>query len=249
VIPTSIRRSFPQALLAHVYLDRVEAALKPHDFASERTFAAVSLCRDELNQRLVSEIAQRWDRPFNLGGLGGVPSLGRTGWAACLSHVPSRGGRGHLLVFAFPHIGIGPDGTLGQSLRRHQDAPTPTCGALVSLLPQLRDLSREPEAPRTYSGETYDLHLEDAEAIRLRDLVAAEINGPLTDIEELTRATERAVNREIWFELEALEPWEAMDVAVFTGLQLNLPDGEDHLVGIDARVRTGPDAEETVLTL
>lgn len=244
---THIAQLFPQAVPAHVYFERVQAALAPHDFALERTFAAVSLCRDELNQQLVADIARRWNLPFNLGGLGALPSLGRTGWAACLSHVPGRGGRGHLLVFAFPHLGIGPDGTLGESLRRHQDRPTPTCGALVSLLPQLRELTRGGAAKGSLAEEARDLHLADAEAIRLRELVAAELHGPLVDIEQLTRAAERAVNREIWVELEALEPWSAMDVAVFTGLQLNLPDDEDHLVGIDARVRTGPSAVEHVL--
>jgi hypothetical protein len=35
-----------------------------------------------------------------------------------------------------------------------------------------------------------------------------------------------------------------MDVAVFTGIQINLPDESDHVLGIDARVRTGPTAVE-----
>jgi hypothetical protein len=244
-MPDAIDHAFPGAVPAAVYLDRVQAALEPHDFALERTFAAVSLCRDELNHQLSTDIAARWNLPFNLGGLGALPSLGRTGWAACLSHVPGRGGRGHLLVFAFPHVGIGPDGTLGESLRRHQDHATPTCGALMSLLPQLLQPDPGPGVSPTGSAEEErTLHLADAEAIRLRKLVAAELAEPPQGIAALTRATERAVNREIWVELDALAPWEAMDVAVFTGIQINLPDESDHVLGIDARVRTGPTAVE-----
>jgi hypothetical protein len=245
-MPDVLDRRLEGAVPAEVYLDRVQAALEPHDFALERTFAAVSLCRDELNHQLATEIAARWNLPFNLGGLGALPSLGRTGWAACLSHVPGRGGRGHLLVFAFPHVGIGPDGTLGESLRRHQDHPTPTCGALASLLPQLQEVGGWPP---TRAEEERSLHLADAEAIRLQELVTAELQAPPHDIVQLTRATERAVNREIWVELDALSPWEVMDVAVFTGIQINLHDESDRLLGLDARVRTGPSAEEAVLDL
>ena len=50
-----------------------------------------------------------------LGGLGGLPSLGRTGWRACLSHVPDTAGRGHLLVFGMPLIGM--DAKMAQYVR------------------------------------------------------------------------------------------------------------------------------------
>lgn len=256
-------RTLEGSLPATAYLDRVTAALAPHDFALERTFAAVSLCRDELTQPLMGDIAARYGLPFSLGGLGAVPSLGRTGWEACLSHVPHLGGRGHLLVFGFPHIGIGPSGVIGESLRRHQDAPTPTCGALVALLGSLRDRSPAParaagaagaagaaaaavaaSGPGCGPGCEHPHDLADAEARRLAELVAAELAEGDTDIIDLTFAAARAVNREIWAQLDALTPWEAMDVAVFTGLQIQVPDGPDRILSLDARVRTGADASE-----
>lgn len=235
------------------YLDGVASALAPWDFAPERTFAAVSICRDELTQHLITAVTHRWDHPFSLGGLGGLPSLGRTGWGACLSHVPGRGGRGHLLVLGLPHVGVDPEGNLGASLRRHQDEPTPTCGALGALFASLGtspggdDHGSNPAlATEGAEGAEEDgtVPIGDAEAARLRRLVTAELDGPPEDLLALTRAAALAVHREMWQELEALEPWTEMDVAVFTGIQVHLPDDRpDHVLGLSAELRAGPTGE------
>lgn len=244
------QESTPDALCAaqpmEDYLDRAGLALSAHGFVRDRTFAAVSLCRDELTHPMLAGIAARWDLPFNLGGLGALPSLGRTGWGACLSHVPGGDGRGHLVVFGFPHIGLNPDGSPGSSIRRAQEEPTPTCGALVALLESMgADPIAEPGTLR--SGPAG--HLADAEADRLRALVGAELTGEAVDLVDLTLATERAVNKEIWLELEELAPWDSMDVAVLTGVQVHTHGGRDRIMGIDARLRVGPGAEEHVLDL
>jgi hypothetical protein len=228
------------------YLDAVTAALAPLDFAPQRSFAAVSICRDELAQPFIAEVADRWDHPFHLGGLGGVPSLGSTGWAACLSHVPHRGGRGHLLVFGLPHVGIAPDGSLGESLRRHQDAPTATCGALAAVLASIGSGG---------SGQPTQSRLSDDEATRLRSLVVAELEGrdgpdaATVDLLDLTHAAARAVEREMWAQLEALAPWDQMDVAVMCGLQVHVPEGTDHILPLSARVRAGDDIHSRPLEL
>jgi hypothetical protein len=214
----TLAEEFPAAVPVGTYLDRVHAALDPLDFAPERTFAAVSVCRDELTEHFTEQVADRWNRPFTLGGLGALPSLGRTGWLAALSHVPHQGGRGHLLVFGMPHVGIDPEGRLGQSLRRHQDRPTPTCGAMVALLGALH--GRVEPAP---AG------LDDHEADRLRRLVDREAGELPRDLVELTRLAVRAVETEMWVELEALEAHRHMDVAVFCGIQIHLPDRPDHI--------------------
>jgi hypothetical protein len=217
---------FPEAVPVGSYLDRVEAALGPHDFALERTFAAVSVCRDELAELFTEQVAERWNRPFTLGGLGALPSLGRTGWQAALTHVPHEGGRGHLLVFGLPHLGIDPDGTLGQSLRRHQNRPTPTCGAMVSLLRSVQD-----GAPPLPPG------LDDHEADRLHRMVDAEASELPRDLVELTRIAVRAVEAEMWAELQALAAWKEMDVAVFCGIQIHLPDRPDHIWPFSAAIQ------------
>ncbi len=120
----TLRNRFPDAVPVGTYLDRVATALDPFDFRPDATFAAVSICRDELTQQLIEQVAQRWHRPFAVGGLGAMPSLGRTGWRAALSHVPDDS-RGRLIVFGFPHIGIDPEGHLGESLHRAGEVAYP----------------------------------------------------------------------------------------------------------------------------
>lgn len=214
----TLARDFPEAVTYERYLAHVERAVLPLGFDRERTFAAASLCRDELTEPLLESIARRWDRPFNLGGLGAMPAAGRTGWRAALSHVPHDEGRGHLIVFGFPHVGIDPEGHLGQSLRRHQKALTPTCGATAALLASLRD-GVEPLPPG----------LEDVEAERLRRQVAEHVEELPQDLLELTRLAVRAVDEEIWTELDALGAHEKMELAVLTGVQIHLPDDVDHI--------------------
>ena len=213
-----LTEQFPGARPVTAYLDQVNAATGALGIRRESTFAAVSICRDELTQHVADDVAERWNRPFALGGLGALPSLGRTGWQACLSHVPDAGGRGSLVVFGLPHIGIDPDGRLGQSLRANQDRPTPTCGAMAAMLQAAR--VGEPPLPPG---------LDDHEAQRLRRLVDREA-GPLPDdLAQLTKRAALAVETEMWTELEALRAHEDMDVAVFCGIQIHLPDTVDHL--------------------
>lgn len=200
------------------YMAKVEHAVAPHGFDREHTFAAVSVCRDELTQSLIGAVTHRWDQPFNLGGLGARPALGRTGWRAALSHVPCEEQRGHLIVFGFPHIGIDPNGVIGASLRRHQHHTTPTCGAMSALLSSLGSES-EPLPPG----------LDDDEAERLRRIVDGIESDLPRDLLSLTKIAARAVDKEIWTELDALEAHRDMDVAVFTGVQVHLPDDVDHI--------------------
>ena len=214
----TLHQEFPEAVTYERYLARVDAVVAPLGFDREHSFAAVSVCRDELTQSFLGAVARRWEQPFSLGGLGARPSLGRTGWRAALSHVPHDEGRGHLIVFGLPHIGIDHEGVIGQSLRRHQRDVTPTCGAMAALLRSLHD-GFEPLPPG----------LDDDEAERLRQIVDSEADELPNDLVELTRVAVRAVNTEMWAELDALEAYKDMDVAVFCGIQVHLPDEVDHI--------------------
>ena len=231
-----LQSQFPDAMPVGTYLDSVATSLDPFDFHPDATFAAVSICRDELTQQLIELVAQRWHRPFALGGLGGLPSLGRTGWRACLSHVPDTAGRGHLLVFGMPHIGMDASGTVGQSARRNQNRPTSTCGAIVSLL----DLVRRGEADSLPPG------LDDHEAQRLLRFVQDETGSMPMEVIELTHRTALAVEEEIWAELDALDAFHDMDVAVFCGVQIHVPERSDHIWSTGASVKGADGVRHTL---
>lgn len=235
---STLRNRFPDAIPLGTYLDRVATALDPFDFRPDGTFAAVSICRDEMTQHLIDEVADRWHRPFAVGGLGAMPSLGRTGWHACLSHVPDTDGRGHLLVIGMPHVGIDRDGNVGQTLRRNQGRPTATCGAVVSLL----------EVVRSGSVDSLPPGLDDHEAQRLLRFVQDETGAVPMELIELTHRAAVAVEEEIWAELDALEAWKDMDVAVFCGVQIHVPERSDHVWPTGASVK-GAEGVRTPLDL
>ncbi len=234
-----LRSQLPDATPVGTYLDRVATALDPFDFHPDDTFAAVSICRDELTQNLIEEVADRWHRPFALGGLGGLPSLGRTGWQACLSHVPDTAGRGHLLVFGMPHLGMDLDGEFGQSHRRQQNQPTATCGALGSLLQMIKRGDDDPELPPG---------LDDYEATRLLRFVRDETGSVPMELIELTHRTALAIEEEIWAELDALEAWRTMDVGVFCGVQVHIPERSDHIWPTGASIK-GADGARRPITV
>ena len=214
----ALHSAFPEAVSSEQYLARVARLVSPLGFAREHSFAAVSVCRDELTQSFPDLVARRWDQPFSLGGLGALPSLGRTGWRAALSHVPLDDDRGHLIVFGLPHIGIDPEGNIGQSLRRHQLEPTPTCGAMAALLTSLRN-GFEPLTPG----------LDDNEAERLQRIVDSQSDQLPDNLLELSKLAASAVNAEMWVELDALAAYKEMDIAVFCGIQIHLPDEVDFI--------------------
>lgn len=221
-----LRQQFPDAVPVGTYLDSVATALDPYGFHPDRAFAAVSICRDEMTQHLIEQVAERWHRPFALGGLGALPSLGRTGWKACLSHVPDTADRGCLLVFGMPHIGMVSDGDVGQSLRRNQQLPTSTCGAVVSLL----------EAVRTGEVDTLLSAPDDQEAQRLLRFVYDEASAMPLDVIELTHRVALAVEAELWAELDALGAHHDMDIAVCCGVQIHVPERSDHIWSTGASV-------------
>ena len=226
--------AFPGAVPIPEFLDNVSAELATRGFTLEHTFAMVSTCRDELTVPLMRAVTERLDLAFNLGALGGVPSLGRTGWNAALSHVPMHEGRGHVVVLGMTHIGFGPDGTPGESLRRHQDHPTATCGALMSILHSEGADEPLPDA------------LDDNEKDRLRHLmkrVSHERSGTPLGI---THRAAQAVTAEMWVDLDALEAWRTMDVAAYCGVQVHVQDHEDLIAVTDAQF-VGADGVRTSL--
>lgn len=233
----TLRTEFPDAVTYERFLAKVDSVVAPLGFDREHSFAAVSVCRDELTQSLLGAVARRWEQPFSLGGLGALPSLGRTGWRAALSHVPHDEGRGHLIVFGMPHLGIDPEGRIGQSLRRHQRDVTPTCGAMAALLGSLHH-GFEPLPPG----------LDDHEAERLRHIVDSQAGELPTDLLALTRLAARAVDTEMWAELDALEAHRDMDIAVFSGIQIHLPDDVDY-IWPDASAFAGADGVRHQLTI
>ena len=77
-------------------------------FTAENTLFADCSCPDEVNhddhlEDITLLFHTRWGEIFPLGGLGGLPFTGKTGWSAYSSHVPKDG---HIVILFAPHVGI-----------------------------------------------------------------------------------------------------------------------------------------------
>jgi len=205
----AVEAHFPGALPSSEYLKRVRSTIEPIGFDTDRTLPLVSICRDELTTTFFDQIEGHWGLAFTLAGLGGVPALGRSGWRSALSHIPNADGRGGVLVFGFPHIGIETDGQIGVTRRRGQRAPTATCGALATIFQQARDATLPTE-----------IDTEDYEATRLA-LRLVDRRHPPESLVDVTVAALDALEVDLWRALDEFEVWRDHDVTVWCGIQIH----------------------------
>lgn len=218
----SVEKHFPGAVTVPEFLSEVRRQLEPLAFTTDRTLTLVSICRDELTTDFFDAVEGDWGSAFTLAGLGGVPALGRTGWQAALGHIPDVHGRGALLVFGCPHIGIETDGTVGFTIRSGQDRPTATCGALSAILQQVEE-GTLPD----------DIDLDDFEATRLA-LRLIDPQLPPPTLVDLTIAALDAIEVDLWRALDEAEVWRDHDVAVWCGVQIHGHDHDDRIWPRDA---------------
>lgn len=218
----AVAASFPGAVPSRQFLDAVQRAVEPIGFERDNTLPLVSICRDELTTTLFDQIEEDWGLAFTLAGLGGIPALGRTGWGSALSHIPDDDGRGCLLLFGFPHIGIEADGTIGVTVRTGQTNPTATCGALSSIL----EASQSGHLPTA-------VDVDDYEATKLA-LRLVDPHRPPTSLVELTMSALDALEIDLWKALDEAEVWRDHDVAVFCGVQIHAHGEQDWVWPRDA---------------
>lgn len=125
------KKFFPTAMISSDLDKAVAKALKPRGFTPENTLFGHSVCADEVNNRkeqLIPLMINRWQEGFALGGLGGLPFAGKSGFGAYLHHVPDSG---KLLVFFAPHVGIDEIGRVGSLQRDGQANVSTACGAAI----------------------------------------------------------------------------------------------------------------------
>jgi len=125
------KRFFPGALLSSDLDAAVAATLYARGFSPKNTLFAHSVCSDEVNQKdgeIVDLMVNRWKEGFSLGGLAGLPFVGKSGFRAFLHHVPDSG---RLCILFAPHVGIDGGGRVGALRRDGQRENSKACGAAV----------------------------------------------------------------------------------------------------------------------
>jgi hypothetical protein len=134
----TVNQAFAGAMSGPAVMSKALGKLsRQYGMGRSDTIYAASLCADEINSdkghlgRLLTEYY--YGRVFPLGGIGGAPYGGKTGFAAFSHHVPDGG---NVFVLFGPHIGFSPDGEPGKFLRNGQKALSTSCGALCAAYSQ-----------------------------------------------------------------------------------------------------------------
>jgi hypothetical protein len=128
----SMQRYFPNALPAKVLLNCTRAVLEEEfGFTPETTLLSTSFCPDEINNHrhsLATEMRNYYGQVFPMGGIGGAPYVGETGFKAFSSHVRNNG---DIIVVFGPHTGITMEGEVGKYWRVGQKGLSASCGAVI----------------------------------------------------------------------------------------------------------------------
>lgn len=213
-VETDAARDIPGFLQwSHYVIDQV-------GFTASNSLPVVAVCRDELMHAFSHAIARAWAEPFDAGALGGLAFLGRTGMQAALGHAPTMDGRLRIVLFAFTHIGVDSDGTLGRVQRVGMPEPSSACGAIVSF-------QRDWAAGR----RSVEFDPEDPEQSMLRRRLAPLIRtaGPpaLADLTELAR---QATVTDLSLFLDLARGPKPVDVLWFSGIVAHLADDTDRVI-------------------
>eukprot|EP00986_Skeletonema_menzelii_P015307 scaffold11486_cov134-Skeletonema_menzelii.AAC.5 len=222
---------FPTAMLSDDMDKAVAKVLYRRGFTPENTLFGHSVCSDEVNNRkeqLIPLMTNRWGEGFTLGGLGGLPFAGKSGFGAYLHHVPDSG---KLLVVFAPHVGIDDIGRVG-SLQRDGQAKTSTaCGAAIGAYKELQKTKKTASDPLLVFGQDnpreFDPQLRD-----IVNLLAPRLDGIQESSDSIAFVTYQmyGVIRELITACITETPDlfdSASEVAVLGGIMINRRKGGD----------------------
>jgi len=203
----------------------MEFFLSQKGLTPENTLFGNVTCRDEINKAAVALLGDYWGENFSFAGLGGYPSAGLTGFTAYSHHIDPAG---NLLVFFGPHIGIGPDGSLGQAVRPGMEKASSSCGALLNYVKKI-------EADPNYKPT---LNLLDVEQYFVEEKLSPYASAIVAHEEPSVEVTQRmyqVIDEALSTILPQIEfPGQ---IVLVGGIMVNLPQGEeDHFLPLRAQL-------------
>jgi len=128
----TVNESFPGAMPGQEVMDKALVEMDKYGVEKGNSIYGQSCCPDEINGdagHLPKLMSTYYGHSFPLGGLGGAPFAGKTGFGAFSHHVPDNG---NVVIVFGPHIGFSIDGESGKFLRDGQASLSTACGALVA---------------------------------------------------------------------------------------------------------------------
>jgi hypothetical protein len=156
-IENQIQLHFPEAKKGdQITRECMDDLINVHNFNPDRAILGTSVCSDEI---VVTATNFRdyvnLKHPFSLGGLGGYPFAGMTGFHAFAGHIPDEG---FAIIQYGPHIGINNEGHLGSVQRIGQALETTCCGALKE---SVRHFREDPTGQRDHDLDYQQWKLEE----------------------------------------------------------------------------------------
>lgn len=155
-----------------------------------------------------------------MGGLAGIPFIGKVGYGAFAKHVPEQG---NLVILFSPHIGITTDGQFGKFSRMGQSDNDNACGAAIAALNWLQKNEWEPQEDKdavvrvpdgTESFDYQFVYIREALKPYYKEIVASE--EPMA---ELSYAMYSISEKYIGQIVEAIP---SVKVFVIGGVQINV---------------------------
>jgi len=210
----TVRKCFPGALEAEEVARRSKRFLvRQYQFTAENTIYGESTCPDEINHMecsLGSYLQQDWGECFQMGGIGGCPYVGKTGYDALINHVPDDG---NVVIMFGPHVGISPNGEVGKYSRVGQAKLSTACGAAIAAYNAGK------------AGDTSDQGDQDIQQSMLKRKLgkqAGEIAKSKVPMAELAKRAYNLVEEMI---MEFAEPTDGFKhLVLIGGIQINMPE-------------------------
>ena len=217
---TALSQHFPGSVPDRLFISKTLEKLKPFGFTRDNSIACVGVCRDEITRPFVRLVEETWGEAFNFSSLAGMLFLGKSGVQAAQHHAPE-GDRPRFVYFAFAHIGIAENGTLGKHLRIGQQKASSACGALSALVGKLDRIS-------------YDLDVDvlDIEMSLLKwKLIQLGEDEDFQEILPLTKLTYAIIVEDMKELIRQTDTKQGLDsdYAFLAGVQIHSPYGYDFI--------------------
>jgi hypothetical protein len=220
----TLATNFPTAIPANQFVNSSQNLLAGYGVHRGSALPLIATCRDELAFALTGDLQRAWGPAFNMAGLAGLPTLGRTGIAAARGHAPLVAGRRTFVLFGLTHVGVDDAGVIGNCERPGVPGTSKTCGALMALHDELRGGDvRTSDYPYLDPYDPEQSHLKERIAPRVADPESIDLLG-------ITRIARDLIDLDTEAVIKVLRDSDTpADVAVFTGTHINGPRGAEYV--------------------
>jgi len=240
----SLNTHFPGARRNSIIGTKLARYLKNNrKYSSSNTLLGSSICVDEINEMsgslitlLENQLLARHSEHqgiFHLGGLGGLPFVGKTGMAAFVQHCPDKEGK--LVIVFGPHVGISESGEVGKIKRTGMERETTSCGAAMAAYQALSQQSNNSYHDNTDIMDFQEDYIVQELGRKLGALAASEKNGGNSNVALVTIKMYQMIWELLKENLDATvsKPnfWESVkEITLLGGIIINRSAlfGEDH---------------------